>query len=217
MDTRPSTARPTRSGPVFTNPATGERAVLLADPATRADRAMVAHLHVAVGGRVAAPHSHPFATERFHVMTGRVAFLIGGRERVLVPGEQAEVPPGTVHDWWQVGDTAAEVIVDMAPGDRFVDMLSTIFGLVGDGQVDRRGLPHLLQLAVTARHYRDAMVFTSPPPWLQTVMFAVLSPIGRLLGRRPAYPRYRHPDESAELDPRALALLDEHGRLRWNS
>jgi mannose-6-phosphate isomerase-like protein (cupin superfamily) len=212
----PDPAVTERLGHVFENPLTKERAIMLTDPAVRADRSLVGHLHVAPGGRVAAAHVHPNSTERFHVITGRVGFVIGGAERILGPGERAEVPKGVVHDWWQVGDEPAEVIVDMAPGDRFADMLTTVFGLVRDGKVDRRGMPRLLQLAVTAHTYRDAMVFASPPPWVQRLLFGTLAPIGRLLGRQPVYDRYRLSTEVVSPDAVALALLDQHGRLRWD-
>jgi mannose-6-phosphate isomerase-like protein (cupin superfamily) len=211
----PPTPPASTRGHVFENPTTGERAVVLSDPAERPDRALVGHLRVAVGGRVAAPHTHPVAMERFRVLAGRVGFVIGDQERILGPGEQAEVPAGVLHDWWQVGDEEAEVIVDMAPGDRFTDMLTTMFGLLRDGQVDRHGLPRLLQLAVTADEYRDAMVFASPPPWFQRLLFGSLAPIGRAMGRRPMYPRYRCSAEIVEPDTHALEQLDQHGRLRW--
>jgi quercetin dioxygenase-like cupin family protein len=204
-------------GHVFENPATGERAVVLTDPAVHPDRALVGHLRVAVSGRVGAPHTHPRAAERFTVLAGRVGFLIGDQERVLGPGEQAEVPAGMVHEWWQVGDQEAEVVVDMTPGDRFTDMLATMFGLIRDGKVGRHGRPRLLQLAVTAHEYRDAMVLVSPPPWVQRLLAGSLAPPGRALGRRPMYPRYRVPAEIVEPDARALEQLDEHGRLRWGA
>jgi hypothetical protein len=83
-----------------------------------------------------------------------VGFLIGKEERRLDTGAQAEVPPHTLHDWWQVGDQDARVMVEVNPGDRFVEMVGTMFGLARDGKVNERGIPHLLQLAVTARAYR---------------------------------------------------------------
>lgn len=214
MPSRPGSTETGRLGHVFANPATGERAVLLTDPAVRADRSLVGHLSVAPGGRVAAAHIHPHAVERFHVVRGRVGFAIGGERRDLGPGEGAEVPAGVPHDWWQIGAEPAEVLVDMAPGDRFADMLTTVFGLVRDGHVDRRGMPRLLQLAVTAHAYRDAMVFASPPPWVQRLLFGALAPAGRLLGRRPVYERYRTSAEVVAPDPLVLTLLDQHGRLR---
>ena len=103
----------------------------------------------------------------------------------------------------------------MQPGNRFAEMLTTIFGLMRDGEVDRRGMPRLLQLAVTASTYRDAMVFVSPPPWVQRLLFGVVAPVVRLLGRRAIYDRYRTSAEIVTPDRVALALLDHHGRLRW--
>ena len=77
-----------RRGQVFSNPVTGEQVVLLTDPETHPDRALVAHLFVSPGGRVAAPHVHPVATERFHVLAGRVGFQVGA----AFPSEAVEAP-----------------------------------------------------------------------------------------------------------------------------
>ena len=203
-----------RRGQVFENPVTGERVVMLTDPETHPDRVLVAHLIVVPGGRVAAEHFHPTLTERFHVISGQVGFLIGGEERVLAAGDQATVEPNVRHDWWQVGAETAEVVVEVAPGDRFVEMVGTLFGLARDGKVNRRGLPGLLQLAVTANAYRDIMVITSPPPWVQRPLFLLLASIGHTTGLQAAYPEYLASDEVVEPSPEALALVDENGRLR---
>jgi mannose-6-phosphate isomerase-like protein (cupin superfamily) len=203
-----------RRGQVFINPVTGERAVLLTDPETHPDRSLVTHLFVRPGGRVAAPHLHPGATERFHVLAGRVGFLVGGRQSELEGGQWCEVPPGTAHDWWQIGDEEAQVLVEVTPGDRFTRLVGTTFGLARDGSVDARGLPHLLQAAVSLTAYRDTIVFTSPPPLVQRVLFGALAPLGRLLGKQPVYPEYLFSRTLAEPLPEALALLDERGRLR---
>lgn len=203
-----------RSGQVSENPATGERVVMLTDPEAHPERVLVAHLHIEPGGRVAAAHRHPAIRERFHVLGGEVGFLLGEREATLGPGEEAEVPAGTLHDWWQVGEEPADVVVEVDPGDRFGEMVGTMFGLAREGKVDRRGLPHPLQLAVTAHAYRDVMVLASPPAWVQGLAFGLLAPLGRALGRRPSYPEHLSSDIVVEPDPAALALLGEDGRLR---
>jgi quercetin dioxygenase-like cupin family protein len=204
-----------RRGQAFENPVTGERAVVVTDPAEHPDRVLLVELHVRPGGRVAAPHLHPTLTERFNVLSGRVGFLIGKEEHLLDPGAEAEVPPHTLHDWWQVGDEDARVMVEVNPGDRFVEMVGTMFGLARDGKVNERGIPHLLQLAVTARAYRDVMVIASPPPVVQRVMLGALAPIGRLLGRRPSYEKYYASATTAQISPDALRLVDADGRLRF--
>jgi hypothetical protein len=94
-------------------------------------------------------------------------------------------------------------------------MVGTMFGLARDGKVNERGIPHLLQLAVTARAYRDVMVIASPPPVVQRVMLGALAPIGRLLGRRPSYEKYYASATNAQISPDALRLVDSDGRLRF--
>jgi mannose-6-phosphate isomerase-like protein (cupin superfamily) len=151
-----------RRGEVFENPVTGERAVVLTDPRTHRERVLVSHLYVEPGGRVAVKHRHPGLTERFRVITGRVGFSIGEETRELGPGEAAEVPPDTLHDWWQLGEETAELVVEVSPGDRFVELVGTFFGLARDGKVDGKGVPKPLQLAVSARDYADVMVVATP-------------------------------------------------------
>jgi quercetin dioxygenase-like cupin family protein len=202
-----------RRGQVFENPISGERAVVLIDPLDHPQRVLVSHLYVEPGGRVAVAHRHPVARERFHVLHGAVGFMIDGAERVLGPGEEAEVPPETLHDWWQVGEDTAQVLVEVDPGDRFVEMVGTMFGLARDGKSDGKGLPRPLQLAVTVRGFRDVMVIASPPPWVQSLLFGALAPIGRLVGRRPSYERYLSSEVTVEPEPEALALLTPEGRL----
>ena len=202
-----------RRGQVFDNPVTGERAVILTDPADHPERVLVSHLYVKPGGRVAAEHFHPTLTERFHILRGQVGFLIDGQERVLDAGESARIPRGARHDWWQVGDEEAQAVVEVDPGDRFIEIIGTIFGLARDGKTNDKGLPDPLQLAVTASAYRDVIVFTAPPPAVQRVMFAVLAPLGRALGRRSFYPDYLNSTETVEPSSEALALLTDDGRL----
>jgi quercetin dioxygenase-like cupin family protein len=203
-----------RRGQVFSNPVTGERAVILTDPRDHPQRVLVSHLYVAPGGRVAVAHRHPTILERFHVIAGRVGFLVGEERRELGPGEEAEVPPGTLHDWWQIGEEPAEVVVEVTPGDRFVEMIGTFYGLARDGRSDAKGMPRPLQLAVCARGYRDVMEVASPPAAVQALLFGPLAAFGRARGLQPSYERYLSSDEVVEPDPRALALVDADGRLR---
>jgi quercetin dioxygenase-like cupin family protein len=203
-----------RRGQVVENPVTRERAVLLTDPLDHPDRVLVSHLYVQPGGRVVAEHFHPTITERFHVLAGQIGFLINGETSVLGAGESARIPMGARHDWWQVGDEESQAIVEVDPGDRFIELVGTIFGLARDGKTNDKGMPDPFQLAVTASAYRDVVVFTSPPPAVQRAMFVVLAPLGRALGRQPFYSEYMTSDEVAEPEPEALALLADDGRLR---
>ena len=149
MDTAPR--------PVFENPVTGERVVVLTDARQHPEQVLVSHLFIRPGGRVAAAHVHPTVDERFLVLSGEVGFLIGDRKRTLGAGEGASVRAGVVHDWWQVGDTEAQVIVEVIPGVRFAEMVGSMFGLARDGKVNSKGLPDPLQLAVMGHEYGDVI------------------------------------------------------------
>jgi uncharacterized cupin superfamily protein len=68
---------PAGRGQVFDNPITGEHVVVLTDPYTNPDRALVSELTARPGARASGPHIHPASTERFHVVRGTVGFTIG--------------------------------------------------------------------------------------------------------------------------------------------
>ena len=203
-----------RRGQVFENPVSGERAVIITDPLDHPEGVLVVELDVQPGGRVVGPHRHPGLVERFRVVRGEVAYLIGGREQVLGPGGSAEVPADVVHDWWQVGDEEAVVVGEIDPGTRFTEMVGTFYGLARDGKVDKKGMPHPLQLALSARAYSDTMIMEKPPPWVQRLAFGVLAPIASARGLKPTYPEYLVSDIVVEPDPEALALVGADGRLR---
>jgi quercetin dioxygenase-like cupin family protein len=203
-----------RHGQVFANPVTGERAVIITDPLEHPQGVLVAELHIEPGGRVAGAHRHPGVVERFQVVRGEVNYLIDGRETPLGPGGSAEVPAGVVHDWWQVGDEEAVVVGEVDPGTRFTEMVGTFYGLARDGKVDSKGIPHPLQLALSARAYSDTMVMEKPPPWVQRLAFAILAPFARARGLKPTYAEYLTSDVVVEPAPDALALVGDDGRLR---
>lgn len=187
---------------------------MLTDPREHPERTLVAHMTVAPGGRVAAAHSHPTITERFLVRSGQVGFRLDGEQVVLGPGSGATIEPGVVHDWWQLGDEPADVIVEVAPGLRFVEMIGTIFGLARDGKTNDKGVPGALQLAVTATEYDDVIVLESPPRIVQKLTLPPLALLGRLRGLKPSYEEYLQGTDTGEPDPAALAELTADGRLR---
>ena len=199
---------------MFENPVTGERAITITDPREHSEGVLVSDLRVRPGGRVAAPHFHPTVDERFLVLRGRVGFLIAGEERVLGAGEGAAIPAGTVHDWWQVGEEEAQVVVEVFPGHRFIEIVGSLFGLARDAKVKPEGMPDPLQLAVMAHEYRDTIAFTKPPPVVQRLTIPPLAMLGRLAGKKPMYEEYLETTETAAPDPAALAEITADGRLR---
>ena len=78
--------------------------------------------------------------------------------------------------------------VEITPGERFVHMIETLYGLAREGHLDKRGMPHPLQLALFATEFSDVIVFRKPPAALQRVLFSALAPIARRRGYRATYP-----------------------------
>jgi quercetin dioxygenase-like cupin family protein len=175
-------------GEIWKNPVTRERAAILERPWDNAERRVTAELTALVGARVMGEHRHPGLVERFSVLEGELTVKRSGQTQVLHQGESAVIEPGVWHDWWNAGDRDARVRVEITPGERFMHMIETFFGLARLGHTDNRGLPNPLQLALTAREFSDVVVFRSPPQALQRAIFGALAPVARWLGYRAMYP-----------------------------
>jgi hypothetical protein len=164
---------------------------------------MVNDLYVRPGGAVAGEHIHPTIVERFTVQRGKIGFRIDGRESIAETGQPLTVPAGVAHDWWNAGDTEAQVLVEVYdPPGRFGQMIVDLFGLAQDGKTNDKGQPNLLQGALFSLEYEDVLYFTSPPRWVQKILFNLLAPIAWLLGYRGTYPEYRtRPHATVQVEP----------------
>jgi quercetin dioxygenase-like cupin family protein len=179
-----------KAGEVYVNPVTGERAVIrIGTDETGGDR-LVVDLYIQPGGAVMGEHWHPAMEERFTMLRGRVGFRLAGRVAIAEPGVELVASAGTHHDWWNVGHEEALVRVEVRPAIRFEAMIRNAFGLAQDGKVNKRGMPHLLQLALFAREFDDTIQLTRPPRIVQRMLFGVLTPFARLMGYRGSYPEY---------------------------
>ena len=136
---------------------------------------------------MAAAHTHPYQSERFQVVSGRMG-IRRGRERLDAgPGEVVIVEPGTPHTFWNAGDTDLRFICAVRPALQFEQLLETMYALAADGKTNRKGMPNPLRLAVIARHHFDDVRLPFPPPALQRAALALGAPLGRVLGYEPTY------------------------------
>jgi quercetin dioxygenase-like cupin family protein len=180
--------RPIEPGEVWENPVTGERAVVIDLPWQNPEGRAVAELTALPGARVVGEHLHPALHERFTAVEGELSVLRDGRRSVFHAGESADIEPGVWHDWWNEAAANAVVRVEITPGERFVHMIETLFGLAREGHVNAKGMPNPPQLALTAQEFSDVVVFRKPPPRVQRVVFAALTPIATRRGYRATYP-----------------------------
>jgi quercetin dioxygenase-like cupin family protein len=183
-----------KAGDCIENPVTGEKMTFLLTGAETAGELLRIDMTVRPGGFVAAEHVHPTQEERFQIVSGRITLRAGDRERLYTAGDTITIPAGVPHAWWNSGSDDLRVTLDFRPAGRFAEFITTFFALARAGKTNRRGLPtNLLQLAVTFAEYRDVIHGMNPPWAVQRVLFAILDPLGRLLGYRADQPYFDQP------------------------
>lgn len=188
-----------RSGDILHNPVTGETVHIVQSASETGGELVLVDVRLEPDGFVAAKHVHPYQTEVFEVLEGQVGFDAGGTTIVAGPGEKVVVEPGTVHRFWNAGETAARFRCEVRPALQFEQLLATMYALATDGKTTRKGMPNPVRLAVIAQHHFDDVRLPFPPAWLQRLGLALGAPLGRLLGYGAVY-------EGSAPDEVALAL-----------
>ena len=139
------------------------------------------------GAMVAAAHSHPYQSESFQVLEGRVGFKVGREKVELGSGEGVTVLPRTAHKFWNAGEGTARFTCEIRPAGAFEQLIETMFGLAADGKTSKKGMPNPLRLAVIARHHFDDVRLPLIPHALQRSALALGAPLGKAFGYREAY------------------------------
>lgn len=180
-----------RAGDVVWNPLTGEKALLVESAEESGGARIVVDFAVEAGGFVpGGEHVHDHCAEHLEVRAGRIAFLLAGQERVLGPGEQATVTPGTWHRWWNPGDEEVVIRARVEPALRFQDAILAFWGLCADGHTDAEGRPSPLFGALLATRYRQEIRYKQPPPLVQRLMVPPLAALARRRGLDRELDRY---------------------------
>ena len=175
------------AGDTIENPVTGERIVFHKTSRETGGEAVEIEVYVRPGGVVAAGHVHPFQSERFEVISGRIGMKLGRRKLEAGPNDIVVVEPGTPHKFWNAGEDELHFVAVVKPALQFERLLETMFGLAVDGKTNRKGMPNPLRLAVIAKAHFDVVRLPFPPAPLQRLGLAVGAPLGRLAGYEPTY------------------------------
>lgn len=122
------------------------------------------------------------------VQSGTIRLKVDRDERLLGAGEEGLVPPGTPHVWWNGGADELEALVEFRPALRTAEVLFALFSLARAGRIDKKGLPHLLQLAVIGHKYGTEMSLAKPPVTVQKPVFTPLAWVGLMPGYHAEYP-----------------------------
>jgi quercetin dioxygenase-like cupin family protein len=176
-----------RTGQTIENPVTGEVLIFRKTSRDTGGELVLVETILRPGATVAAAHSHPYQSESFQVLEGRVGFKVG-RERVeLASGEGVTVLPRTAHKFWNAGEGTARFTCEIRPAGAFEQLIETMFGLAADGKTSKKGMPNPLRRAVIARHHFDDVRLPLIPHALQRAALALGAPLGKAFGYREAY------------------------------
>jgi len=115
-------------------------------------------------------HVHARQTERFEPLSGALRLVSDDTDRVLHPGEVAEVPPGTAHRQLSGDDGAVRVTVrPAATTEAFLERLAA---LSRDGRLTRGGYPTPVAAAELIRDFGADGGAARPPAPVQRALAA---------------------------------------------
>jgi len=135
-------------------------------------------------------HYHPHQSEDFVVLSGKMMVRINAELRVLERGETLHIAPNSVHAMWNANGEPATVNWKVRPAMNTEHLLETTFGLVADGKATKKGMPGLLQTALTINKYNPVFRMARPSFVIQKIVFSLLSPFSYLTGKKPDYKKY---------------------------
>ncbi|HEY6962724.1 MAG TPA: cupin domain-containing protein [Gaiellaceae bacterium] len=174
-----------RAGDELVNPVTGERLVWELTSHDTNGAYTLFDTYVEPGGAVAAAHVHPYQTEIFTVVEGRLGVKRGREKLELGPGEVAMIDPGTPHKFWNAGAETLRFRAEVRPALQFESLIETMFTLAVEGKTNKKGMPQPLRLAVIANHHFDVVRLPMIPHALQKLALVPGALLGRAVGFRP--------------------------------
>jgi quercetin dioxygenase-like cupin family protein len=135
------------------------------------------------GGGVRAEHVHPQLEERYEVLEGEITVNLDGEPKRLGPGERAVVPPGVRHSFENTSERAAHLVVEAEPAQELRESIEDGARLARTERFSDSGSPlsvrALVEAAALAERYRNTVVLTSPPRFLQRILFPPLARFAR--------------------------------------
>lgn len=160
------------------NPKSGERFVFTTTTEDSGGELLAFDFFVAPGGGVPETHRHVKQSEVFRCRRGELTVTVEGETRILRPGDEVHLAPGTRHSLVNAGDTECECAVEYRPAGRNEALLKLMHGYTWRTGKDPGPL-------AMGPFIGDADLYGPGPVWLQKALFnGVLKPLGILFGRR---------------------------------
>ena len=135
-------------------------------------------------------HFHPNQEEHFTILEGEMTVRMHGNLRVLQAGDTLHIPATEIHSMWNHSTVSARVQWQTRPALRTEHFMETFAGFAIDGKANQSDRPSLLQSILTIHHFSCEFRLANPSSVVQAVMFALLVPFARALGKKPVYVKH---------------------------
>jgi uncharacterized protein YndB with AHSA1/START domain/mannose-6-phosphate isomerase-like protein (cupin superfamily) len=211
-----------RSGDVLEMPQLGNSVSIIRSAAETGGEVLEVEVAGRSRGFLTQAHVHRHQTERFEVLSGSMHLVMNGEDRLLRPGDVAEVPPGTAHRQFSAAE-GATVRQSLRPAGTSEAFLERLAALCRDGGIMRGGYPRPVAAAELVRDFGADGGAARPPAPVQRVLAAGI--LGAARATRAARERasgasreYVFVDEwDVAAPPRAVfdALADARTYPRW--
>lgn len=132
-------------------------------------------------------HIHPKQESNAKVISGKLHFLVNGKEHIVGPGEQIVIPARVPHCFWNEDDTEAHSIQQFSPALTIDEFFESFFALAEDGKLSDKGMPPFLQLPLLGLKHKNDIRVTNPPWAVQLLTYWMLAPVSYLAGYRSSY------------------------------
>jgi quercetin dioxygenase-like cupin family protein len=132
-------------------------------------------------------HFHPMQENIFKVMSGELSFRIDGKEQMILPGEEVTILPGVPHHFWNSGVATAHYLQEFRPALNIDQLFETFFALARDGRLNKSGAPNIFRTALIMLFHQKELRIINPSWRIQKILFALLAPLGRLMGFKSRY------------------------------
>lgn len=127
-------------------------------------------------------HVHPHQESGAELISGSLVFEVDGVQRKLAPGESISIPANAPHRFWNDGDEEAHSIGYFRPALATAAFFETLFALAATDQLDAKGMPRPLQLAVMVPEFEKEIRPLSPPWPVLRAAAVLLGPLARTRG-----------------------------------
>lgn len=130
-------------------------------------------------------HVHPEQESGAEVSSGSLVFEVAGEQRRLGVGDSIVIPANTPHRFWNDGSEDAHSTQFFRPALDIAAFFETMFVLAARDELDAKGMPKPLQLAMMVPEFHREIRPVSPPWPLVRAFSTALGPIARRRGYPP--------------------------------